>query len=70
MVENTQVSRYNLVLEDRSGRYVDSVAVVGYDDDRALKTVHNRIAVVHIVIFLQEMKGYFNLLKTIFTLTY
>lgn len=37
MVENSQVSRDDLVLEDRSGRDVDALAVVRDDDDGSLK---------------------------------
>ena len=37
MVQNAQISRDNLVLEEGPRRDVDPVAVVGNDDDRSLR---------------------------------
>ena len=37
MITNTQVSRDNLVLEQGTVRDVDSLSVVGYDDDGTLQ---------------------------------
>ena len=34
MIHDPQVSRYNLVLNDGSGRNINPVAMVGNDDDR------------------------------------
>ena len=37
MVQNAQVARNDLVLKDRSSRYVNLVSVIGDDDDGASK---------------------------------
>ena len=36
MIENTQVARDDLVLEDRARWNIDSISVIRNDDDRAL----------------------------------
>ena len=42
VVQYAEISRDDFVLENSTGRYVDALAVVGYDDDGTLQPHHQR----------------------------
>ena len=37
MIQDSEVSRNDLILQDRSGRNVDAISVIGDDNNGALK---------------------------------
>ena len=43
MIQNSEIPRHDLVLKDCSGRNVDSVPVVGDDDDGSSETDYKMV---------------------------
>lgn len=43
VIQNAQVSRYDLVFENGAGRDVDSFALIGYDDNGSLYTINDNL---------------------------
>ena len=49
MVQYAEISRDDFVLENSTRRYVDALAVVGYDDNRTLQHHHHHIIIIIII---------------------